>query len=318
MAIYYLDVRPVSRSAGRSATAAAAYRAGERIRDERRRQWFDHSGRRDVLHKEILLPSGLDGRDAGWARDRTALWNAAELAERQRNSRVAREYQVALPHELGELARIDLARAFSREIADRFQVAVDLAVHAPRPGGDPRNFHAHLLTTTRVVERGGLGAKTGLDMASVARRHQGLVGGIRELRAIREQWASLTNAALRAADLNARVDHRSLLAQGIERQPGAHLPWGAYREERRGLRSEIAERVREGYRRKVEARRVRLARTPEPGGRRPESPEQVRRLARENWLRYRDAGRSVQSTAYGERQAALDQAPKSPDDDYSL
>ena len=102
----------------------------------------------------------------GWARDRATLWNAAEAAEKQRNSRVAREYQVALPPELTPSQRLELARTLSRELADRYNVAVDLAVHDPRPGGDPRNFHAHLLTTTREITPTGLGAKTGLDKAS--------------------------------------------------------------------------------------------------------------------------------------------------------
>ena len=111
MAIFRLDIKPVTRSTGRTATAAAAYRAGERIRDERTGAIYNHSKREDVLHKEILLPSKFDPSDARlqWARERSKLWNAAEKTEQRSNSRVAREYQIALPAELSAEQRLALA-----------------------------------------------------------------------------------------------------------------------------------------------------------------------------------------------------------------
>ena len=257
MAIFRLDIKPVARSAGRTATAAAAYRAGERIRDERTGALYNHSKRDDVLHKEIFLPSKLDRSDAGmeWARDRSTLWNTAEKAEHMSNSRVAREYQVALPAELSAEQRVVLARAFSREIADRYNVAVDLAIHAPRPEGDQRNFHAHLLATTREVTPEGLGSKTGLDMDVRARNELGLQPSRREFSTLRARWAELTNAALREANIEARVDHRSLEAQGIDREPRPQLPWAAVAAERRGERSEVADHIRERHRQRfAEAR----------------------------------------------------------------
>ena len=336
VAICYFDVKPVGRSAGRSATAAAAYRAGERIRDERTGAWHNYSRREDVLHKEILLPVRLQGTDMGWALDRARLWNTAEHAERRRNARVAREFQVALPHELSAVQRLELARAFSREVAERYNVAVDLAVHAPRPNGDQRNFHAHLLTTTREINAAGLGAKTGLDMRGDERRKRGLLGGIQELRAMRERWATLTNEALKAANLEVRVDHRTLLAQGIDREPRAPLPWAAYRAEQRGLRSEVAERVRELYRLRIQGRRQRAgaralgqhsALPPRPGGLAASpadrvSLEEVRRQARENWLQLRPPQRAVAAAAncdHSNKSAPEQQrAAKGSDDDFSL
>ena len=308
MAIFRLQINSVGRGTGRTATAAAAYRAGERIRDERTGALYNHSRRRDVLHKEIFLPSGLDGPDAGmeWARDRSKLWNAAEKAERQSNSRVAREFQIALPPELSTEQRLTLARAFSREIADRYNVAVDLAVHAPRPEGDPRNFHAHLLATTREVRPEGLGPKTGLDMTGGVRSELGLPRSRQEFKALRARWAQLTNEALREANSEARVDHRSLAAQGIDREPRPQLPWPAIVAERRGERNEIAERIREEHRRRLAARRERDARAAEkpgeraaaadsapakPGAHQDPAPVQDmdtrRRQAVQNWLRYR-------------------------------
>lgn len=306
MAIYHLAIRPVTRSTGRTATSAAAYRAGERIRDERTGALYNHSKRDDVLHKEILLPSRFDRSDVGmdWARDRSTLWNRAELAERQSNSRVAREYQVALPAELSAEQRLALALGFSREIADRYNVAVDLAIHAPRPEGDPRNFHAHLLATTREVAPEGLGPKTGLDMKGEVRSELGLAPSREEFKALRARWAELTNQALQEAKIEARVDHRTLAAQGIDRE-SSHLPRGALAAERRGERSVVAERIRERYRQRTAGRREGMAekgvgkvaeklRENSPGKRGPgddvgrsQDMDARRRQAVEDWLKYR-------------------------------
>ena len=268
MAIFYLQFKPVSRSSGRTATAAAAYRAGERIRDERTGTLYNHSNRDDVLHKEIFLPSRLDRPDAGmdWARDRSVLWNTAEKADQRSNSRVAREYLAALPAELSAEQRVSLARAYSREIADRYTVAVDLAIHAPRPGGDQRNFHAHLLATTREVTPQGMGPQTGVDMTGEARSELGLPPSRQEFRTLRARWAQLTNEALRDANVEARIDHRSLEAQGIDREPRPHLPWGAVIAERRGQRSEIAEGIRERRRQRLLVKTEKTERSAEREG----------------------------------------------------
>jgi MobA/MobL family len=288
LAIYHLNIKSISRGAGRSATAAAAYRAGERIRDERTGLLHNYSRRTDVSHKEILLPSNLQGPLGAWATERANLWNAAERAERQRNSRVAREYQVALPAELNHAQRLQLARTFSGELANRHNVAIDLAVHAPRPGGDARNHHAHLLATSREVTATGFGAKAGLDMASEQRQRRGLPVGIAEIKAIRERWAALTNEALLAAGLEVRVSHRSLRALSIDREAKPHIPFAAIQMERRGQRSEIADRIRERYRARVQARLARTAEPPSASSRSGQPDlEQVRRQAREDWLRLR-------------------------------
>ncbi|HEY4972605.1 MAG TPA: MobA/MobL family protein, partial [Steroidobacteraceae bacterium] len=256
----------------------AAYRAGERIRDERTGILHDYSHRTDVSHREILLPASLSAADCAWATQRASLWNAAERAEQRRDARVAREYQVALPAELDAGQRLALVRTFARELVERHGVAIDLAVHAPRPMGDPRNHHAHLLATSRQVTAMGLGAKAGLDMDGGERRRLGLPVGIAEIRAVRERWAALSNEALVAAGLEVRVDHRSLRAQGIDREPTPYIPIGAIHSERRGIRSEIADRIRERYRERVLAREAHS---------RGLDPEVVRRQAREAWLQLR-------------------------------
>jgi ATP-dependent exoDNAse (exonuclease V) alpha subunit len=304
MAIFHLHTKSISRGAGRSAPAAAAYRAGERIRDERTGVLHNHSHRIDVSHKEILLPSRLQGADGAWARDRTNLWNAAERAEMRHDARVAREYQVTLPFELSAEERLRLARSLAQELAERHNVAIDLAVHAPREAGDPRNHHAHLLATSREVTAAGFGGKAGLDMAGSERQRRGLPVGIAEIKAVRERWATLSNQAFEAAGLQVRIDHRSLRAQGIDREPLPYIPTGAFYRERRGLHSEIAERIRERYRARVEAR---LARAAGETGAQPPAPgidlEQVRRQAREAWLELR--GHAATGSTVAQREAHI-------------
>jgi ATP-dependent exoDNAse (exonuclease V) alpha subunit len=257
MAIFRMEISSVARGTGRRATAAAAYRAGERIRDERSGDLHNYRHRRDVSHTEIFLPSQLE--NAVWARNRERLWNTAEHAEKRHNARVAREYQVTLPSELNPTQRLALARAFSQEIAERYKVAVDLAVHDPRPGADPRHFHAHLLTTTREVTPTGLGAKAGLDMHALERRRHELSDHRQEYVHLRERWATLTNEALRDAQVAARIDHRSLAAQGVDREPQPSIPIRHLKMEQRGLHSSVAERLRAEYRERVRFRLERAA-----------------------------------------------------------
>ena len=299
MAQFYLSITSVSRGAGRSAVASAAYRAGERLREERTGRIRDHSQRRDVLHTEILVPEQFATQPLEWARSRESLWNTADRAEKRHNSRVAREYQVRLPSELDPQQRIALARSFSREIAERYGVAVDLAVHEPRPDGDPRNFHAHILTTTRAVTPTGFGAKSGLDMAGLDRYRRGLPNHRTEYVNVRERWAQLTNTALREAGIDASVDHRSYAAQGIDRTPQPHIPEPYFRLERRAGHSEVGAQIRAEYQERLQQRRALSATAPTQlgaaatAGDALKAPaqgadlEQVRRKAREAWLALR-------------------------------
>lgn len=287
MAVYFLNLKNFGRGNGSSAVSAAAYRAGERIRDERSGKTYDHSDRRDVMHKEIILPSQFGSDDMSWARDRVSLWNAAESAETRSNARVAREYLVALPVELSPEQRWGLVRGFSQELADRYRFAVDSVIHAPRDfmDSDPRNFHAHLLATTREVTTRGLGAKSTLDWGDARRREAGLGPGLNELLHVRQRWAAATNEALRQAHLDVRIDHRTLRAQGIDREPRPYIPQPAFEMERRGYRSVLAERMRDEYEARVEARLRRSVAREAPA--KPQSLAEIRRQARESWLQMR-------------------------------
>lgn len=296
MANIHLAINPVKRSAGQQATGAAAYRAGERIRDERTGKLHNFLRRKDVTHTEIFLPSQLGEAPMQWARDRASLWNAAESAEKRRDARVAREFQVALPPELSPPQRLALARGFAQEMADRYGIGVDLAVHQPREGGDPRNFHAHLLATTREVTPWGLGDKAGLDMHAVQRARQGLSDHSEEYTAVRERWAAHMNDAFREADIDVRVDHRTLAAQGIDRQPMVYVPMEFYQRQNKGLEPGQIERLREQYRARVAARRERAGQQ-QASAKEPVAPlekavdsrsvEEIRKDAVQSWLRMR-------------------------------
>ena len=233
MAIYHLSVKPVSRSSGRSATASAAYRAAERIDDRRTGDIHDYTRKRGVESADIVLPDNAPT----WASDRAALWNAAELAEKRKDACVAREYEVALPSELSTAERRRLAVDFAKAMANREGCAVDVCIHSPGRGGDERNHHAHLLRTTRKVEADGLGAKLDTEKAGRNRKE--------DLENVRAQWAELVNERLRENCITGQVDHRSLEAQGIERQPTQHLGPSVSGLVRRGANSDVARRMAE-------------------------------------------------------------------------
>jgi ATP-dependent exoDNAse (exonuclease V) alpha subunit len=345
MAIFRLQITPITRGGGHSSVGAAAYRAGERLRDDRTNELHNHSRRKDVTHSEIMLPAHVSGENMEWARNRASLWNSVESAETRKNARVATEIQVTLPFELPPERRLEIARTFSQEVADHYRVAVDLAVHDPRPSGDPRNFHAHLLLTTREVSPAGLGAKAGLNMQTSERVRLGLPNTSQEFTAVRERWATLMNEALKEANIEARVDHRSLAEQGIDREPTPHIPFAAFKIERAGKHSEVAEAIRADYNTRVQARLGRSAEqtssaTPEqtnaaaparPGPALAEPApnaarlatrdlEDVRREARENWLKMRaeQSGKSADIPKDAQMRNAASQASNTPapDDDY--
>lgn len=231
MAIYHLSVKTVSRSQGRSATAAAAYRSGSEISDHRTGEVHDYTRKQGVMHSEIILPDGADERFQG----RSVLWNEAEQAENRKNSTVAREYEVALPSELDDAERKTLATEFGDWLSKRFRVGVDVCIHDPHREGDDRNHHAHILTTTREIDGPQLGKKTReLD--------QKKSGAIEE---VRETWGRMVNGALERSHSQERVDHRSHERRGLEEVPTIHEGPAATAMTRRGIDSDRASQNRE-------------------------------------------------------------------------
>ena len=221
VAIYHLSMKPLCRTQGRSAVAAAAYRAGEVMTNTRDGVVHDYTGRRGIDHTEIVLPQAVAG--AGWAGDRGSLWNAAEVAEKRSDARTAREFILALPHELDDAQRLELTREFAQGLADRYGAAVDVAIHQPHEGKDLRNRHAHLLMTTRQVLPRGFGEKTQLEWDNKRLLSQDLPTSHLQLRTLRQDWEEQTNRALGRAGHDIRVDHRSHLERGLEIEPTQHV-----------------------------------------------------------------------------------------------
>ncbi|WP_299655404.1 MobQ family relaxase, partial [uncultured Jannaschia sp.] len=204
MASYHLSVKTVKRSAGRSATAAIAYRCAARIACEREGRVHDYTRKSGVEETFILAPHDAPG----WAQDRAALWNAAEASETRKNAVTAREWELALPAEISAAERARIARDFAGALVERYGVVADVAIHAPHREGDQRNHHAHILTSTRVLGPDGFAEKTRVLDAKQT--------GGPEIERMREVWAGLQNDALERAALRERVDHRSLAVQRSE------------------------------------------------------------------------------------------------------
>ena len=303
MAVYFLRSKYISRNRGARVTRAAAYRAGERIRDERMSAVYDYSDREDVAHKEVVIPSELAGRqDMAWTQDRATLWNAAEHSGFRRNSILARELLVFLPPELSPIQRAQLARTFATELADKYRCAVDTAVHLPRAGADQRNHHAHLLMTVREISPTGFGRRTELQLGDRERRQRGLKGSSRdEYMGVRKRWATVTNQALREAGLSERVDHRSLRDQGINREPTPTVPEKVfYAELKSGTPSAAGDAIRARHQERVEARsrgggelkRVMARQTAELKARAKVDATPSRRISTEATVGRTDSGRA--------------------------
>ena len=203
MAIYHFSVQIIGRSSGKSAVAAAAYRAGDVLLDKRTGITHDSTRKQGVYETRILLPE-----DAPlWMQDRSQLWNEVERCERQCNSQLAREINMAIPKELNhEQKRILVFEYVESEFVSRGMIA-DVALHDLNSD----NPHAHLLLTQRSVTANGFGNKNReWNQKSVLQSH-------------RSSWADHANRALESAGYADRIDHRSLKDQGIDRLPQIHL-----------------------------------------------------------------------------------------------
>ena len=244
MAIFHFSAKPISRGTGRSATGAAAYRAGEVIIDERTGQVHDYTRKAGVLHSEIILPGGSSA-------NRSEFWNGIEKHHKRGDAVLVREVEVSLPTELSKEERQALAIGFARDLADHYGVAADIALHAPRTvtakdleknpdqyhETDPKtgrrhngNWHAHImLSACHVAPDGTLGKKAvALDPIHCQRAK---IENMADLE--RKRWGERVNAALEQSGHEIRVDHRSLDAQSIEREPTRHLGPAASGFERR-------------------------------------------------------------------------------------
>lgn len=229
---FHCSVEPIGRSAGRSVVAAAAYRSGERLHDERTATTHDYTRRSGVESAFIVAPAHAPA----WAHDSAKLWNAAEAAERKSNARTAREVELALPASVSSEEREAIAREVAQHLADRYGVAVGVALHQPSKHGDERNYHAHILFTTRRMGAEGLGEKT--------RELDDIKTGKAEIRHIREISADIINRHLADSGSSERVSPDSYKTRGIEQTPTEHLGVEASAMERKGKKTDKGDKNR--------------------------------------------------------------------------
>lgn len=245
MAIYHFSAQIISRSNGSSSVGSSAYRSGEKIENERTGEVHDYTKKTGIEYTEILTPENAPE----WASDRAKLWNQVEKIEKNKNSQLAREINIALPKELSIEKQIALTREFVRDtFVDQGMVA-DISIHDTQKG----NPHAHIMLTMRPFENGEWGAKSKKEYILDKKGEKiKLKSGEYKSRKIdtvdwnkkeklekwREQWANYANRSLERNGIKERIDHRTLAEQGIERVPQIHVGTHASAMEKKGVQSE--------------------------------------------------------------------------------
>jgi hypothetical protein len=238
MAIFHLSVKVVSRGGGQSAVAKAAYNSRTKLEDERTGLKKDYSrGAEAIVFSGIFAPKNAPQ----WASDRQQLWNEVERKEdasnRAASAQLAREVVIALPHELSAQQREWLVKDFVQEQFTRKGMVADVNIHAPREGDDPRNHHAHILATMRQVGPEGFGSKVREWNSR------------KQVEQWRESWEKIVNKQLERHGHAARIDRRTLEAQGVDREPTTHLGPFAQAMERKNQETERGNSYREAVHR---------------------------------------------------------------------
>ena len=246
MSIYHCSLKAISRKTGQSIVAASAYRHACKLENLRTGEIHDYSRKQGVDFSALYFPSGVN--PPAWVQDRTQLWNAAEASEKRKDARLGRELVLALPVELTDMQRQELAEKMASLLANRYGLAVDVAIHQPNRRGDERNFHAHMLMSSRRITQKGFGEK--------ARELDDHERGPAEVEHIRSEWARLANQALERAGQQVQIDHRSLKARGVKRMPTVHLGCAATAMERRGEPSRLGDKNRAAVRLNTEVRQI--------------------------------------------------------------
>ena len=264
MAIYHATTKPISRKSGRTATASSAYRAGQKLVDERTGKTHDYTKKGGVL---LATAFDKDNNEL----DRSELWNLAEKSEKRKDARTAREWIVAIPSELmpeypkplteqeeesielvtdyklrkefaennaKEFAGTQTALDFGKMLSEKYGVAVDVAIHAPDSEGSNKNYHAHIMTTTRKfsIENGQmvLGDKTNIELSNKKLDELKLPKTQDQVKEVRKEWADIVNHHLEKAGLEERIDHRSYKEMGVDKKPTIKMGYKATDMERAG------------------------------------------------------------------------------------
>lgn len=238
MAEYHLHAQVMSRGTGRTSVAAAAYRARCSIEDERTGMTHDYSRHQSkCVFEGIYAPK--DAPD--WTRDRAQLWNHVEAFEKHKKAELAREIEISLPHELTLEQQRYALQDWVRENITRKGLIADVTIHAPHPDSDQRNTHAHVMVVMRKLD----GTEFERTKPRFEKFSEKQAAKVADLKAMRESWARIANRHLERHGHDARIDHRSLEEQGIDRTPGIHLGKTADEMEQRGVRTDRGDRARE-------------------------------------------------------------------------
>jgi ATP-dependent exoDNAse (exonuclease V) alpha subunit len=249
MALFSWSMQIIKRSAGRSVVAAAAYRAGERLHDERQNLTHDYSNRGGVEHSELLFPENAPNWTKGIGRE--GLWNAVEHGEKRKDAQTARELRIMIPRELDAETRIILVRDYLiRSFVSKGMVA-DVCWHNTIASDGQEQPHAHVLLTMRPLVSDGFGAKSRHDWVAdpEGRTHADgrpvMVVSNKDswnspdyFEKCREDWEVIANAALEKAGSAERIDRRSLLARGLSRLPEPALRLAYYLNDLYGVMKE--------------------------------------------------------------------------------
>lgn len=273
MTMVHIATKAISRKAGQSAVACAAYRAGDVLEDAKYGKVHDYSKKDGVMSSDIVMPASLR---KGYVKiDREILWNTAEAFEARSDSRVAREWLINLPYELPEDERHALALEFAQKLCDDMNVIADVCLHRPvmklpfdpnaKPSSkrlregeqnpDPRNFHAHIMVTTRAPVIGPEGKlafdpkfKIPFEWSNKKRQQNDLPSSREEIKRIRKLWVDTANQRLKHRNLPL-MDERSYKDQGLDQQPTIKMGVEATAMERRGIATQKGETNR-----KIQAR----------------------------------------------------------------
>lgn len=242
--MYHATTSAVSRGAGGSVCAKGAYIGGEEITNEITGEIHNYTKKQGVEHTEVILPSGIDKTISS-----SDLWNKAELAENRKDARVGREWVIGLPCELDKEQRKELAQNLAKDFAERYQVATQIAIHEPNKQGDQRNYHVHILTTTRKIDQDlNLTSKSDIELDRKQCAKLGISTSQEQIIECRERIANRINQSLELANIQKQVSHLSYKDQGIDKIPTKHLGKSATQLERKGIKTEIGEYNRSAIR----------------------------------------------------------------------
>ena len=251
IALFHFHVTQIKRSAGQSAVAAAAYRAGEKLHSEYYGEISDYTRKGGVICSDILLPSHAPPEYA----DRQTLWNAVEKAERGKKAQLAYSFDIALQNEFSMQENIALARQFLLDNFVSRGMVADFAVHSPdKEDGGISNPHFHVMCPIRPIEPDGRwGNKQRREY--VLDEHGERVldeagnyvfnavsttdwGKPETLEVWRQAWAEMCNAKFAEKGLDCRIDHRSFARQGVEQIPTQHEGPTVRAMEAKGIRTD--------------------------------------------------------------------------------